>query len=288
MNYREARQYYAKRLQGLYDGREAETVTDWVLEHVTGLDKLQRHLDRTAILTPRQQAAMEQAFQQLEQHKPVQYVLGEAWFYGLRFRVNENVLIPRPETEELVQWVLEDMKLESSPAAPAILDIGTGSGCIAVALQKKLPAAHVSALDISREALNVAGGNATLNYVTVNLIRADILDKNTRATLLSCDIIVSNPPYVCERETAGMQAHVLDHEPRQALFVPDDNALVFYRAIAAVARQKLNPHGRLYLEINEALGLEVTALLEATGFREVQLRQDLFGKDRMVKAVSSS
>lgn len=222
----------------------------------------------------------------LEQQKPIQYIVGETEFFGLPFKVNNNVLIPRPETEELVSWVLDCHSGRSDKSRQInVLDIGTGSGCIAIALAKNLPNASVYALDVSEKALEVAGVNAELNTVDVTLIQKDILSKNT-ALSQKFDVIVSNPPYVRVQEKSMMKPNVLNNEPHLALFVEDQNPLQFYKAISAFAKTALKEDGTLYFEINEFLGEETVDLLKQNGYNNIELKQDIFGKDRMVKGIN--
>ncbi|WP_344980589.1 peptide chain release factor N(5)-glutamine methyltransferase [Compostibacter hankyongensis] len=282
MNFREARQHYSQLLHPLYEAREAEAITDLVLESVTGKSRLQRITDRDACLTGVQQSRLQAAFDRLRLQAPVQYVLEEAWFHDLRLRVNEEVLIPRPETEELVEWIIQDQ--EKAPSkAQQLIDAGTGSGCIAIALKKTLPDLQTTGTDISAGALAVAAGNASRYGLDIGWIKADMLDETTWPAMPGCDILVSNPPYIRRSEAGAMAPHVRDHEPAQALFVPDEDPLLFYRALARLACRKLRPGGALYVEINEALGDSVAALFRKAGLNPVVLRQDLFGKDRMVK-----
>lgn len=219
----------------------------------------------------------------LKKQKPIQYIIGETEFYGLPFKVNKSVLIPRPETEELVEWII---KQTDTNKEINILDIGTGSGCIAIALAKNLPNAKIYALDISAEALKVAKQNATLNNADVVFIEANILNVNL-AILVSeshkFDIIVSNPPYVREQEKTLMKSNVLDNEPHLALFVKDENPLLFYEAITQLASKNLVNEGLLFFEINEYLGRDMIHLLNNNGFENIELKQDIFRKDRMIK-----
>ncbi len=244
--------------------------------------------------------------QQLLTHRPLQYVLNEAWFYGLKFEVNESVLIPRPETEELVDWIVKEVesgeesttdevrntKYEVRDAASlltthhsplTILDIGTGSGCIPIALKKNLPEAEVSAIDVCSEALHVAINNAVNNETEINFQLLDFLDESKWNNLGKYDIIVSNPPYIKTTEVNTMSKHVLEFEPHKALFVPDEDALLFYRKIADFALQHLQTHGAVYVEINQQLGKETVELFQQKGFT-VELRKDMSGNERMVKA----
>ena len=278
--------FYCSQLSSVYEKREAENIAHLVFEQFAGLSRLDRILQKETELDKAAIEKLDRALKELLQHKPVQYVIGEAWFYKLKFKVNEQVLIPRPETEELVEWVISSVS--SSPAgAGRILDIGTGSGCIAVALKKNLPSFRVSAIDISAPALAVAKENAALYNEEIDFIRMDVLQSLQTAALPSFDIIVSNPPYVKQSEKNAMRKNVLDYEPHPSLFVPDEDALKFYRAIAVVAKEKLNPGGRLFFEINESLGETVAGLLQEKGFIEIELRKDLSGKDRMVRAMLS-
>lgn len=226
-----------------------------------------------------------QALKRLEVHEPLQYITGKTEFFGLPFFVNPDVLIPRPETEELVAWILEDVSLSSARSTEPlkILDIGTGSGCIAISLAEKLPDAEVFALDLSEKALAVAKKNAEANSVSVNFIQTDILKAESLPG--SFDIIVSNPPYVRELEKSRMHSNVVDNEPHLALFVEDEDPLLFYRKIALLAKDNFKTGGLVYFEINEYLGEETANLLKSSGFSEVILRQDIFGKDRMLKGI---
>ncbi|MBU2951645.1 peptide chain release factor N(5)-glutamine methyltransferase [Tamlana agarivorans] len=226
---------------------------------------------------------IQKALKQLKKHKPIQYIIGETEFYGLTFKVDKNVLIPRPETEELVEWIL---KHNNENDKINILDIGTGSGCIAISLAKYLKNANVYALDVSKPALQVAKKNAELNAVDVTFIEADILTtKNVED--LKFDIIVSNPPYVREKEQTLMKPNVLENEPHLALFVKDDNALQFYKAITAFSVENLVDQGKLLFEINEFLGNEMIRLLQKHEFSNIELKQDIFRKDRMIKGVKN-
>ena len=232
----------------------------------------------------------EKALQRLLQQEPIQYVLGDTEFFGYPFQVNQHTLIPRPETEELVAWIIEDMKNKNqanSQQKPlkstiTILDIGTGSGCIPISLAKELPQAKVSSIDVSEEALQVARKNSALNKVAVNFIQQDILKAENLQE--KYDVIVSNPPYVRELEKEQMHQNVLDFEPELALFVQNDDPLIFYRKIAQLAKNALIENGKLYFEINEYLPEEMVSLLEEIGYQNIELKKDIFGKFRMCKA----
>jgi release factor glutamine methyltransferase len=280
-------------LYEMYDDREAANIADMVIEHITGFRKIDRLIDKQVPVTKKQIQLLNDYTFQLLQHKPVQYVLQEAWFGGVKFCVDETVLIPRPETEELVEWIIKDVSGSQFPVSgsftarytsPAILDIGTGSGCLAVTLKKNLPLAEVHALDISEGALNIAKQNAAAQQTEINFHLLNILDENKWSKLAAFDIVVSNPPYVTQSEALAMHKNVLQHEPHIALFVPDEDALLFYRTIATFGLQHLNAHGKLFFEINETLGKEVHDLLSQYGYKNIELKKDLQGKDRIVKA----
>jgi len=215
----------------------------------------------------------------LQKEEPIQYILGSTCFYGLEFMVNKNVLIPRPETEELVSWVLEAIQEKEV----SVLDIGTGSGCIPISVKNNAPKTQVTAIDISEEALIVAKANALTNKTDITFLRKDILQ--TKSLPEKYDIIISNPPYVRELEKEEMQNNVLENEPSLALFVSNDNPLIFYKKIADLAKQHLNNNGVLFFEINQYLGEETKTMLETKEFSNVTLKKDLFGKDRMIKAI---
>lgn len=217
--------------------------------------------------------------QTIAQGTPIQQVLGYAYFCGMKLKVTPSVLIPRPETEELVRWVAEE-----TPAPHSILDIGTGSGCIAIALAKALPQAALTAIDISSDALTVARENAILYNIDIDFIQADILNPSPSFADRQYDVIVSNPPYICRKEADEMEKNVLDHEPHLALFVPDDDPLLFYRAIATQALKMLTPGGTLFFEINRLYAKELTTVLQSMGFRHITVRRDQFNNTRMLRA----
>lgn len=259
-----------KPLTKLYDAREAKAVARLVMEERFGLTMADVLCGKTG-----DDAVLRHIQQRLLQGEPVQYVLGVAEFGGRQFRVAPGVLIPRPETLELCQWVEEERGI-------TILDIGTGSGCIACTLAAELPEAQVTAWDISEAALSVARENAKRTNVHVSFEQVDAL--NIPPTSDKWDIIVSNPPYVCEQERAAMERHVLDYEPSLALFVPDDDPLLFYRAIADYARQSLTAGGSLFFEINPLCAEQLKSLLSAMSYHHIEVRDDLYGKPRMIKA----
>ena len=228
-----------------------------------------------------------EALESLKKHEPIQYVLKTTEFYGLEFQVNNSVLIPRPETEELVSWIIES-GLDKIKDPLRVLDIGTGSGCIAISIAKHFKNAEVFGVDISEDAIQVAKQNAEKNGVTVNFIQADILNVDPILVFdfsLPFDIVISNPPYVREQEKLQMNANVLDHEPHQALFVEDQDPLKFYKVISEFAKINLVEGGMLFFEINEFLGAEMVALLIENKFKDVELRKDMFKKNRMIKGL---
>ena len=259
-----------KPLTKLYDAREAKAIARLVLEERFGLTMADVLCGKTG-----DDAVLRHIQQRLLQGEPVQYVLGVAEFGGRQFRVAPGVLIPRPETLELCQWVEEERGI-------TILDIGTGSGCIACTLAAELPEAQVTAWDISETALAIAQENAKRTNVHVSFEQVDAL--NIPLTPDKWDIIISNPPYVCEQERAAMERHVLDYEPSLALFVPDDDPLLFYRAIADYARQSLTAGGSLFFEINPLYAEQLKSLLSAMSYHHIEVRDDLYGKPRMIKA----
>lgn len=275
----QAKDELLKTLVQLYDNREAEQITHMVLEHITGMNCTERAINKFQELSSEQALAFSLYSNELAGGKPVQYVLGEAWFAGLRLMVNEHTLIPRPETEELIEWI----KAVAYSEPISVLDIGTGSGCIPVTLKKKFTLWQVYAIDLSTPALQTAEENAKLHAAEINFIKLDFLDEKNWSTLSPFDIIVSNPPYIKASETATMAQHVLDHEPHLALFVPDDDALIFYRKIAAFGKTHLKKNGLIFLEINQLLGNEVCTAFENAGYSTV-LRKDLHENDRMVMA----
>jgi release factor glutamine methyltransferase len=222
---------------------------------------------------------------QLKTGKPIQYILGHTEFYGLIFEVNSSVLIPRPETEELVEWAISSVSGEQW-AVGSILDIGTGSGCIAISLKKHLTGFKVSAIDISDDALKTAKENARLNNVDVTFFNADILNIKSEIEISKSEIIISNPPYVTLHDKTQMHQNVTDFEPHTALFVPEDDPLIFYKAIADFAIKNLSPGGLLFFEINESYGDEIVKLLAAKGFKNIELKKDMSGRDRMIKCMN--
>ena len=267
-----------KRLAPLYGEGEAKAIARMVYASRYGLTLADLLMGRDSEV-PHEE--LQQMLQRLEQGEPVQYVLGEELFCGRRFKVTPDVLIPRPETQELCQWIVEEATHHAPLPAHRLLDIGTGSGCIAVTLALELPQAHVTAWDISDRALAVARENAQRLGATVTFQQVDALHPFNPLTF---SLIVSNPPYICEQEKAHMAPNVLDHEPSLALFVPDDDPLLFYRSIARYAREALVPGGQLYFEINPLYRDELTAMLRDMGYTHIETRADQFGLQRMLKA----
>ena len=278
--------------QGLievYDVREAESIALLVLEEITGLSRPKLKAFPEEEVTGEAAEKIQSILGELKTGKPVQYILGSTEFYGLNFLVNPATLIPRPETEELVEWVLESQKLKvESQKSFSVLDIGTGSGCIAISIKKNLPGALVTAIDISADALHTAKQNAVINDVEVNFIEDDILELKGESLKLKdedkFDIIVSNPPYVTLEDKLQMHQNVTGFEPHSALFVPEHDPLIFYKAIADFAVERLNNNGRLFFEINENFGKETVELLSRKCFTNIELRKDMSDRDRMIRA----
>jgi len=273
---------FLKELSSWYDEKETESFFYLILESFHQKKRIDLALEPEMEMDALQLLRWESALAELKKQKPIQYILGETEFYGLPFLVNEHVLIPRPETEELVELIIESAKYEVQSTTLKILDIGTGSGCIPIALKKNVPEADVHAIDISEKALATAIKNAELNHVVVQFVLQDILA--TEALGQTFDVIVSNPPYVRHLEKTEIKPNVLEHEPHLALFVEDNDALLFYRKISVLAQKHLSPNGRLYFEINQYLGNKTVALVESFGFHEVKLHQDIYGNDRMISA----
>lgn len=282
MTIREAQQYCLEKLQPIYQEGEAHAIMELVLENLTGSRHTERRLKGRIELNPDKESQLKTIISRLRVHEPVQYVLNESWFGGLKFYVDRNVLIPRPETEELVEWIISNCKFPISKLK--ILDIGTGSGCIPIVLKRKLRKAEVWSCDQSEEALEVARRNARELGVDVNFLRIDFLDEKQRDRLPVFDLIVSNPPYIPEKDKARMPKNVLEYEPYPALFVPGDDALVFYHAIAEFGKQHLQVTGSIFLEIHEDMGETVTALFHKKGYTS-ELKKDMQGKDRMIKVM---
>jgi len=276
--------YIDSRLGTIYSKNELKSISRLLLRQLAGMSSVQIYSDKDTKFPDDILTILETSVNRLLNREPIQYVLGEAEFFELNFKVKPGVLIPRPETEELVELILKDFKNKNKNIR--LLDIGTGSGCIAVSLAKNLPDAMVSAWDISDDALKIARENAELNRVTVNFQLLDILSTEVfEKETDQWDVIVSNPPYVCQSEKAVMEAHVLNHEPHLALFVNDNDPLIFYRVISQYAVNKLKKGGRLYFEINSQLGKKTLDLVRQQPFEKVDLFQDLSGRDRIIRAI---
>ena len=285
LSLQQAQSALQSRLISLYSQREAANITDWVLENITGKKKIDRILYKSSLLTPKESLLFEKYATDLEAGRPVQYVLHESWFDGLRFYVDESVLIPRPETEELVDWVAAEAAASPDNSGP-ILDVGTGSGCIALSLKHRLPGALVLACDCSEKALSVARRNAADLSIAVDFQTLDFLDIDQRVHLPPTLLLVSNPPYIPLRDKASMAPRVTDHEPHMALFVKDEDPLVFYKALALHGRSHLLPGGAIYAEIHEELATPVADLFRQTGYEQVFIKKDMQGKERMIKATT--
>ncbi|MFK7833937.1 MAG: peptide chain release factor N(5)-glutamine methyltransferase [Winogradskyella sp.] len=277
---------FHKELDAIYGKDEVNSFFFLCTEHYLSVPRIQLVLEPQFTIAKSETAIFFNVLEDLKQQKPIQYILGETEFFGLQFKVNESVLIPRQETEELVALIIANSKKQKQNSKPInVLDIGTGSGCIAIALAKNLLNAKVYAIDVSKEALKVAKYNSRLNNVEITFFEADILNKtnwNLEFENLEFDIIVSNPPYVRELEKQEIQPNVLDNEPHLALFVEDNNPLLFYKAITEFAINNLEPNGSLYFEINQYLGEETKQLLVDANFEGVALLKDLNGNDRLL------
>jgi release factor glutamine methyltransferase len=278
MNIKSLKTYFFTELKIIQEDSEIESFFFILTEFMHNLKRIDVLLHPEFEVSETDLEKWKTIISELKTEKPIQYITGEAWFYGLRFEVNENTLIPRPETEELVEWIVDGLKVKGK--GQRVLDIGTGSGCIPIALKKEIPNAQVSAIDISEKALEMARKNAFDNQVEVNFVHQNILE--TESLDEKYDVIVSNPPYVRNLEKQEIKRNVLDYEPHLALFVADSDALLFYRKIAQLALKSLAPNGKLFFEINQYLGKETVELLEYLGFNNIELRKDFVGNDRMI------
>jgi release factor glutamine methyltransferase len=279
MSLQDTKQAIKHQLGNLYDAIEMNSMVNIIIEEVTGWDALHQNIHKNDALEPSQIEQLDHYVEQLLTGKPLQYIIQKAWFLGKAYFVNEAVLIPRPETEELVEWIIEYAQIINKPLS--ILDIGTGSGCIPISLKLAIPNAHITAIDISKEALAIAEQNAASYHTEIEWIAQDILQ--TKQLKDRYDIMVSNPPYIPLREKVAMQKQVANHEPEIALFVPDQFPLIFYSKIAHIGKSALKPNGQLFFEIHYDQGEAIIALLNEMGYH-AELRQDIFGKDRMVRA----
>jgi len=280
MRIKQYRTQFIKELSPFYDAYEAESFFYLILEDKHKLRQIDLALNHELTFSENDFAVWDLLLAQLKKEVPIQYLLGKTNFYGLDFEVNENVLIPRPETEELVEWIVNENSKVDKAKTIKILDIGTGSGCIAISLAKNIPNAQVYAMDVSKKAIETAKRNAVKNKTDVTFILQDVL--NAEELKCNFDIIVSNPPYVRNLEKEEIKKNVLDYEPHLALFVEDNDALVFYRKIAALAQNNLLENGQLYFEINQYLGCEMKDLLEKMNFENIELRKDIYDNDRMI------
>ena len=282
---RDCRRHYAGELEKIYGSDEANALIMILLEHYFDIDKVKIAMNPELRLSESEMLTLHFAVKELLKNKPIQYVLGETEFCGMRFFVDENVLIPRPETEEVVNMIAHSVEtMCTSSLLHSILDIGTGSGCIAISLAKLLKDSVVTAVDISEKALNVAKKNAAENDVDVQFVLDDILNpKNPVLIDNQYDIIVSNPPYVCESEKSEMRANVLDYEPSTALFVSDNDPLIFYRKILEFAQNALKPDGEIWFEINERFGKEMKNLCLEKGFKNIEIIKDFREKERILR-----
>ena len=280
MKIKEYKGHFIKALLPFYDEMEAESFFYLLLENKHQLRRIDLALDVDSVFSVNEILNWNAILEKLKIQIPIQYIIGTTHFYGLEFFVDENVLIPRPETEELVDWIVKLNSKLSKKKNLKILDIGTGSGCIAISLAKNIPNSEVFAIDVSENALAIAKKNAILNKVPVTFLHKNILE--TKDLSQKFDIIVSNPPYVRNLEKAEIKPNVLDNEPHLALFVPDNDPLIFYKKIAELAAANLNPNGQLFFEINQYLGKETQELLESIGLKNIELRKDIYGNDRMI------
>lgn len=274
--------FFLQELLAVFTKQEATVITDWVFESIAGHRRFEVIKNPGQILPATIVEHLNSALTSLLQHKPVQYVLGEAWFYKMKLKVNDHVLIPRPETEELVQLVLNEAV--DFKNTPTIIDIGTGSGCIAIAVKKNMPNAFVTAIDVSEDALLMARENATNLETDIHFLPIDFLDEMQWTNLPMFDIIVSNPPYIPLNEKEKLDINVTAFEPHQALFVPDKRPLLFYEKIAAFGKTHLNSNGKIFMETHEDFTRE-TAALFTQRYKTVAIKKDIFGKERMVTVV---
>ena len=282
---KEFKLFFNEALSAIYPKTEIDSFFFILMEEKLKLQRIDTVLKPDFLITNKNLIDLKNIVKRLQKEEPIQYIIGNTEFYGLPFLVDKNTLIPRTETEELVAWVLDEIKVLTNNKITelSILDIGTGTGCIPISLAKNLTSLNISAIDISPEALLIAKQNAILNKVTIEFIELDIL--NTESLPQEYDVIISNPPYVRELEKEEIKNNVLENEPHLALFVADENPLIFYNKIADLAKQQLSKNGMLFFEINQYLGKETVNMLVKKGFKNIQLKKDLFGNDRMIKCV---
>lgn len=271
----------------LYESREAANIADWIFENVTGLKRLERRIRKNVELNEHTEKQIENYLHELLQHRPVQYVLEEAWFYKMKFFVNKHALIPRPETEELVSLIVEDVRTAMRDVQCnelQLLDIGTGSGCIAISLKKELPDSHITAIDISEEALSVAKKNADALQTQIDFLKINFLDESLWNSLRMYDVIVSNPPYIPEIEKEKLEKNVIAFEPGIALFVQNNNPFIFYEKISKFAQSHLKPRGKIFVEIHEDYSFEVKQIFNRYNFK-TEIKEDIYGKKRIIKVM---
>ena len=282
---KEFKLFFNEALSAIYPKTEIDSFFFILMEEKLKLQRIDTVLNSDLLITNKNLIDLKNIVKRLQKEEPIQYIIGNTEFYGLPFLVDKNTLIPRTETEELVAWVLDEIKVLTNNKITelSILDIGTGTGCIPISLAKNLTSLNISAIDISPEALIIAKQNAILNKVTIEFIELDIL--NAESLPQEYDVIISNPPYVRELEKEEIKNNVLENEPHLALFVADENPLIFYNKIADLAKQQLSKNGMLFFEINQYLGKETVNMLVKKGFKNIQLKKDLFGNDRMIKCV---
>jgi release factor glutamine methyltransferase len=278
MNLVQIKKQYLLELANIYDVREIESFFEVIVEDLMQLNRMEVGFKKNEMLDPLKEKEFTSILEALKTKQPLQYILGHAWFYGRSFNVNPSVLIPRPETEELVQWIIQSTNKKD---ALEMLDIGTGSGCIPITLKIELPNTKISAIDISADSLYTASTNATLHKTAIQFQQLDILTANQLSR--HYDVIVSNPPYIPEKEKSAMHENVLEHEPHLALFVPNEDPLLFYKKITALAENHLNKNGLLFFEIHYDQADAIQQMISKHGF-EVELRKDIYGQDRMIKA----
>jgi release factor glutamine methyltransferase len=285
MTIRALKNQFSEALSELYPSEEIQSFFSILSEKYLSMSRLDLTLNPEMVLSEVISKKYIESLKRLQTHEPIQYIVGETEFYGLRFKVNRHTLIPRPETEELVDWICTESKIQN-PVPRTILDIGTGSGCIAISLSKTILGSNVSAIDFSGEVLDVAKHNASLNNVDIDFIRMDILKAQQLPS--QYEVIVSNPPYVRNLEKDKMQDNVLNFEPVSALFVSDEDPLVFYKKIASLANKHLTIHGLLYFEINEYFSRDMVLMLNEFNFKDITVKKDFFGKERMIKCTKNA
>uniref|UniRef100_UPI00404AA2D0 peptide chain release factor N(5)-glutamine methyltransferase n=1 Tax=Flavobacterium sp. TaxID=239 RepID=UPI00404AA2D0 len=285
---KELKTYFLDELIAIHGKEEVESFFFILTEYLHDLKRIDLALNPNFEISDADVQKWQTIILDLKTEKPIQYITGEAWFYGLQFEVNEHTLIPRPETEELVEWIISNQQIKKITNQPKILDIGTGTGCIPISLKKNIAQAEVFAIDVSEKALEIAKKNAVENNTEVNFILQNILEIEKLSIInyqlpTKFDIIISNPPYVRNLEKKEISKNVLAYEPHLALFVEDNDALLFYRKIAQLAKESLTENGQLFFEINQYLGKETVLLLEQLGFKNIELKKDFKGNDRMIK-----